>query len=66
MEKLRKEREENPVQLDMRKQSAQKRAARERLERVQEALRQLPEVEVKKKKKNAIKPAFLLLTRTPG
>lgn len=49
MEKLRKEREENQTQVDKRKQAAQERAARERLERVQEALRQLPEVEAKKK-----------------
>lgn len=49
MEKLRQERTGNPAQVDKRKQAAQERAARERLERVREALRQLPEVEAKKK-----------------
>ena len=49
MEELRQEREENPLQTDKRKQAARERAARERCERVREALRQLPEVEAKKK-----------------
>jgi transposase len=48
MEKLRQEREENPVSVKQRQQAAQERAARERCERVREALRQLPEVEAKK------------------
>ncbi len=50
MKTVREEREENPAQLDKRKQAAEERAAREREERVAEALRQLPEVEAKKKK----------------
>jgi hypothetical protein len=49
VEHLRREREENPTLLNRRQSAAQARAARERCERVQEALRQLPEVEAKKK-----------------
>ena len=48
MEKLAKEREENPQVVDKGKQAAKERAARERQERVREAQRQLPEVEAKK------------------
>lgn len=49
MEKLAKEREENPQVVDKGKQAAKERAARERQERVREAQRQLPEVGAKKK-----------------
>lgn len=49
LEQLRRDREADPVQLNRRQQAAQARAARERRERVQEALRQLPAVEAKKK-----------------
>jgi transposase len=48
MEKLAKEREENPQVVNKGKQAAKERAARERQERVREAQRQLPEVEAKK------------------
>lgn len=48
-EQLRREREEDPQTNDKRKQAAQERAALERVERIQEAIRQLPEVEAKKK-----------------
>jgi len=49
MEQRHREREENPLPLNRRQQAAHARAARERCDRVQEALRQLPEVEAKKK-----------------
>ncbi len=49
LEQLRCERAENPGSLNLRQQAAQARAARERCDRVREALRQLPEVEAKKK-----------------
>lgn len=49
MEQWRREREENPGLLNPRQQAAQTRAARERCDRVREALWQLPEVEAKKK-----------------
>ena len=46
---VRREREENPLAQDKRKQAAKERAARERLERIQEAIKQIPLVEMKKK-----------------
>ena len=46
LEKLRREREENSAEIDKCKQAAWERAADER---VREALRQLPEVEAKRK-----------------
>lgn len=49
LEQLQRDREANPASLNQRQQAAQARAARERRDRVQEALRQLPEVEAKKK-----------------
>jgi transposase len=49
LEQWHRERAENPAQLNPRRQAAQARAARERCDRVREALRQLPEVEAKKK-----------------
>jgi transposase len=48
-EQLQRERDEDPQIRDKRKQAAQERAAREHVERIQEAIRQLPEVEAKKK-----------------
>jgi transposase len=52
LDKLRLEREENPVVVNKRQQAARERASRERHERVSEALKQLPEVEAKKKEKD--------------
>jgi transposase len=49
MEQRCREREENPLLFNRRQQAAHVRAARERCERVRKALRQLPEVEAKKK-----------------
>ena len=49
LEQWRREREENPGLLNPRQQAAQARAARERCDRVREAVRPLPEVEAKKK-----------------
>lgn len=49
LEQRRRERAENPASLKPRQQAAQARAARERCDRVREALRQLPDVEAKKK-----------------
>lgn len=49
LEQLRREREEDPQAGDKRKQAAQERAARERVERIQAAIEQIPEVEAKKK-----------------
>lgn len=49
LEQLRRERAENPASLKPRQQAAPARAARERCDRVREALRQLPDVEAKKK-----------------
>lgn len=43
IEKLARDREANPLEVDKRKRAAQERAARERRERIAEALRQLPE-----------------------
>lgn len=62
LEKLRREREDNPAEVDKRKQAARERAARERGERVREALRQLPEVEAKKKKEEDRKKARVSTT----
>ena len=62
MEKLRQEREANPAEVDKRKQVACERAAYERCERVREALRQLPEVEAKKKKEEDRKKARVSTT----
>lgn len=62
LEKLRKEREENTAEVNNRKQAAHERAARERSERVREALRQLPEVEAKKKKEEDRKKARVSTT----
>ena len=47
MEQWRREREETPGLLNPRQPAAQARAARKRCDRVQEALRQLPEMEAK-------------------
>jgi transposase len=49
LEVLKKEVEQDPGAGDRRKQAAQERAKRERSERVEEALRQYPEVKAKKK-----------------
>lgn len=62
METVREEREENPAKLDKRKQAAQERAARERKERVTEALRQLPEAQAKKKEEEDKKKARVSTT----
>ena len=52
MEKLAKQRAENPVVTDKRKQAAKERVARERCQRIAEAQRQIPDVEAKKAKKD--------------
>ncbi len=52
MEKLAKQRAENPLVIDKRKQAAKERAARERCERIAEAQRQIPDVEAKKVEKD--------------
>jgi len=51
IEALNKEREEDPGASDLRRRSARERAARERSERIDEALRQFPALEQKKKTK---------------
>ena len=55
MEDLRQARKENPAKEDKRRRAARERAARERSERVKEALKQLPDVEAKKKEKDKTK-----------
>jgi transposase len=49
LDELRRERAADPTEVNQRQQAAQARAARERCDRVREAVRQLPEVEAKKK-----------------
>ena len=49
MQEVNKQREESPSSVSKRQQAAQERAARERCERIEEALKQIPEVEAKKK-----------------
>jgi len=62
MEKLRKEREDNPIEVDKRKQAARERAARVCSERVREALRQLPEVDASSQKEDDRKKARVSTT----
>jgi transposase len=62
IEKLRQEQIENPVEGDKRKRAAQERAAREKVERLEAALEQLPEVEAKKKDEEARKKARVSTT----
>ncbi len=52
MDNLAKQRVENPLVVDKRKQAAKERAARERCERITEAQDQLPDVEAKKVEKD--------------
>jgi len=65
-EQLCRDREENPHAVDQRKQAGQERAARERAERIAEAIRQLPEVEAKKKPKSVTKRGSRPPTRMRG
>ncbi len=62
MEAVNKQREENPSSVSKRQQSAQERAARERCERIEEALKQIPEVEAKKKTEDDKKKARVSTT----
>jgi len=62
METVNKQREENPTLLNKRQQAAQERAARERCERIEEALKQIPEVEAKKKTEEDKKKARVSTT----
>lgn len=67
LEQLRRERAENPARSTPRQQAAQARAARERCDRVRAALRQLPEVEAKKKAADRKKkPGCRPRIRRPG
>ena len=59
LEQLRRERAENPAGSTPRQQAAQARAARERCDRVRAAVRQLPEVEAKKKEADRKKARVL-------
>lgn len=61
-EQLQREREEKLQIKDKRKQVAQERIARECVERIEEAIRQLPEVEAKKKKEEDRKKARVSTT----
>ncbi len=62
MEEVNKQREENPSSVSKRQQAAQERAARERCERIEEALKQIPEVEAKKKTEDDKKKARVSTT----
>jgi len=62
IEELTLDREANPFEVNKRKRAAQERAARERHERIAEALRQLPEVEAKKQKEEDRKKARVSTT----
>jgi transposase len=62
MEAVNKQREENPSSVSKRQQAAQTRAARERCERVEEALKQIPDVEAKKKTEDDKKKARVSTT----
>ena len=62
MEAINKQRKENPSVVNKRQQAAQERAARERCERIEEALKQLPEVEAKKKTEDDKKKARVSTT----
>ena len=66
LERLRRDREENPTSFNQRQQAAQARAARERCDRVREAVRQLPEVEAKKKEADRKKRGCRPRIRMPG
>ena len=66
LEQLHRDREENPTSFNQRQQAAQARAARERCDRVREALRQLPEVEAKKKEADRKKRGCRPRIRMPG
>ena len=62
MEAINRQREENPSSSNKRQQAAQERAARERCERIEEALKQIPEVEAKKKTEDNKKKARVSTT----
>ena len=62
MQEVNKQREENPSSVSKRQQAAQERAARERCERIGEALKQIPEVEAKKKTEEDKKKARVSTT----
>ena len=62
MQEVNKQREENPPSVSKRQQAAQERAARERCERIEEALKQIPEVEAKKKTEEDKKKARVSTT----
>ena len=62
MEAVNKQREENPTLLNKRQQAAQERGARERCERIEEALKQIPDVEAKKKTEDDKKKARVSTT----
>jgi hypothetical protein len=63
VETLKKELDEDPAATTRRQKAAAERAARERKERVEEALKQVPEVEAKKKEKD--KPKARVSTTDP-
>lgn len=62
MQEVNKQREDNPSSVSKRQQAAQERAARERCERIEEALKQIPEVEAKKKTEDDKKKARVSTT----
>lgn len=62
MEAVNKQREENPSSTNKRQQAAQERSARERCDRIKEALKQIPEVEAKKKDEEKKKKARVSTT----
>ena len=63
MKEVNKQREETPsASVGKRQQAAQERAARERCERIEEALKQIPEVEAKKKTEDDKKKARVSTT----
>lgn len=62
MQEVNKQREENPSSVSKRQQAAQERAARERCERIEGALKQIPEVEAKKKTEDDKKKARVSTT----
>lgn len=62
MKEVNQQREETPTSVSKRQQAAQKRAARERCERIEEALKQIPAVEAKKKTEDDKKKARVSTT----
>jgi len=62
MQEVNKQHEDNPPSVSKRQQAAQERAARERCERIEEALKQIPEVEAKKKTEDDKKKARVSTT----